>query len=640
MDTSRSCLVGARLSRLGCLILLILLTRAASAGTLEVFQGLDEATARIPRLQDRPYAKLWDSNGCYQCETLIFRDLETSNEVWSLSQELCTEIANIERRSAWSCDGRYISFIGNKAFATADGKPYRRTWPGFTYIADADGARKRKLSGWDGGKLATHLDKFNNWDQRRGNVLYYGGSDTLWKLTIGAGYSNRFEVLYTFPDTGVKASHIIQDVGDDNLLFIEESGGRSMDAPRNGYLVDVNRDPADPQFCRMFTLKGEGHPGSFRVGCGRPVTLVGGYEAKGLGGFGLVLDDAKGVIPDDRPRPSENYGMRRFHMAYGPPDGRVAFSGEALGQGVGLWVQLPGQPPRRVATTNDGHPTWCGHDPDWFFYACGTGDVRGRDPRYDRRLIASRADASEVRIICTPYDRRRGANEGGYDAIPRPNQSPDATKVWFHSSMLMPTNAFTGSYIAVFRRPYAPTAVSFRDGRLFWTPHTLSHEVRGYVLYRKTGEAWMAVGDPIMGTSAAIVQPGTYMVTALEWSGLESDTSSPTIATPGGAAGAAVTGFDKTPPAAVEAFTVSPEDDGQYRLRWKRSAAADLRHYHIYFAAGGRPEISQRCRIISPGAAAAEYLDWTAPRGHASVHYAITAVDRQGNESAPAYAEL
>jgi len=35
-----------------------------------------------------------------------------------------------------------------------------------------------------------------------------------------------------------------------------------------------------------------------------------------------------------------------------------------------------------------------------------------------------------------------------------------------------------------------------------------------------------------------------------------------------------------------------------------------------------------------------EYLDWSAPLGAQAVYYAITAVDRQGNESAPAETEV
>ena len=50
--------------------------------------------------------------------------------------------------------------------------------------------------------------------------------------------------------------------------------------------------------------------------------------------------------------------------------------------------------------------------------------------------------------------------------------------------------------------------------------------------------------------------------------------------------------------------------------------------------------MSQKRLILSPPAGTTQCPDWTAPQGAARVHYAITAVDRQGNDSAPAYATL
>ena len=90
-------------------------------------------------------------------------------------------------------------------------------------------------------------------------------------------------------------------------------------------------------------------------------------------------------------------------------------------------------------------------------------------------------------------------------------------------------------------------------------------------------------------------------------------------------------------PPAVEGLTVVAEPDakGQYRLKWAASAAGDVRYYNVYFSAKGRPEAVQARRIASLPATSTEYLDWAAPvTGKA--HYAVTAVDRQGNESPPA----
>lgn len=607
----------------------------AQARGLEVFQNLDEATARISRLDRRPYEKLWDTNGFFQSERLIFHDVETGTEVWSLSQELCTDLANIERRCAWSCNGQFISFIGNKVFWNhLEGKIWKRTWSGYNYVANADGSARRKLWGSHAGQLVLHQDKFNNWDQRRPNVLYYAEREAVWRVTLGEGEKgNSSEIIHRFP---APAPHTIQEISDGNLMLVEE-GGRNP----NCYVLDLNREPADPKFCLTKPLKGEVHPGSFRFRRGAPI-ITGGYEDKALraqGDICLRVDGEHGLVEATLPKETE-HKIQMAHLWYGPPDDRVVFSGHALDQGFGLWVRQPGRPPAKVATVNDGHPTWCGHDPEWFFYACGTGDVPGTEPRYQRRLIAGKWDNSEVRVICTPFDRRRGDREGGYDAIPRPNQSPDATKCWFHSSMLMPTNAHTGSFIAVFRRPHAPTAVSWKDGRLSWTPHALSHEAKGWLLYRREQAGWQQVGGLVTSTNTAVRESGTYMLTALEWSGLESDTGSPAITLPDLSVGAPVGNWDKAPPPAVTGFTAAREADGQYRLKWATNPASDLRYYNLYFSEQGPPEPRQQRLIASPQETVTDYLDWTAPSGTGPAFYAITAVDRQGNESRPAFATV
>lgn len=605
--------------------------QAQEAKPLTVFQDLEEATARIARYGERPYAKLIDKDGFYQSETLIFHDLETGNEVVSLSMELCTDIANIERRSAWSCNGQYISFIGNKVFINHDnGQLWKRQWAGFNYVANADGSQRRRIWGNSNGKLVSLLDKFNNWDQKRPNVLYYPANDKLWRLTLGKGEKdNRAEVIHTFGSNTMK---IIQEISDDNLMLIEESG----QSP-SCYVVDLNKKPGEKGFVLSYALKGEIHPGSFRFRRSAPI-ITGGYE-RGGGSICLRVDPEKGLVPHELEK-GPDFGVRMAHLWYGRPDDRAVFSGRANGKGEGLWVQMPKQKPMLIADVVDGHPSWCGKDENWFFYAVGTGQCPPAGAMYNRRLIAGNADGKTVKILCTPYDRRR-EGKSNYASIPRPNQSPDATKCWFHSSMLLPSESYVGSFYAVFRRPYAPTALKVAAGTLSWTPHVLSNEVRGYNLYRKSDAGWTLERQLVQGDKMPLAAPGTYMLTAVEWSGLESDLSSPTITLPGGQTGPAVKEFDKTAPAAIAALAVKAEADakGQYRLSWKPPADKDVRYYNIYFSSKAQPDVSQKRRIASPPVGTTSYLDWTAPV-EGPAYYAVTAVDHQGNESKPAYAQV
>jgi hypothetical protein len=639
------------------LIGLILGLLAAPALALEVFQDLDEATARAERLKDKPYGKLIDKDGYYQSETLIFRDAESGAEIWSLTQELCTDLANIERRPVFSCDGSVFSMKGNRGFVNQAGKLTKDRWDGHNFLMDADLTRRRKLWVVLDGRVSPINDKFDTWDTRVPRTLYYGAADTLYRVTLGRGvYDNKAEALAKFPNAARK---ILQTIDDERILCLQDvNGSGPQDSPLY-YIVDLNKSPADAGFLRSHTLgyggmKGiEGHDpanewhvhgigierGSRRVSWNYgPMTDVGEYV-----GFSVPLDNL-GAAPAPRGKATDKYGQYLSHPDRGPGGRAGYFAGPIktpAGEkgGWGLWVRLAGdaEPTWMGGSAPGGHVTWCGGDPDWFF-ASVSRHPTWRDQRLCGRIVAGKADGSVLKVLCNPFDRRRGG-KSGYDAIPRPIQSPDATKCWFHSSMLNPSDEYTGSYLAVFRRPHAPVEVTGAGRELRWKPHPVSPEVKGCLVYRQAADGWRQVTEaPVSGAAYAAPGDGTYMLTALEWSGLESDTSSPTVDVPSGAKGPAVTGWDKTPPAPPADFAAAREAPGQYRLRWSAPPDKDVRYYNLYFSPEGRPEAVQKRRFASPPAAATGHLDWTAPPAGAA-HYAITAIDRQGNESKPAHAD-
>lgn len=618
---------------------------AQNRNKFRVFQDLDEATSRIPRVENKPFMTLFQAHGgFFQPEVIIFKDIETGNEVWSLSREACTEIANIERRSAWSCNGQFISFIGNTAFLNyTNNQLWKRSWNGYNYVGNADGSGKRKLWAKADGKLRMFQDKFNNWDAKRPNILYYCGtkdeSNLLWRVTLRPGMKDSTaEIIYRFP---TKLYKVIQEISDENFMVVEERG----DKP-NCYVINLNRDPKHPKFCLTYPLKGMVHPGSFRFA--RSIRyLTGGYEwRKGLtGSINLRFDEnslwaekTKRHITKDR---------RMGHLWYGPPDDRVGFFGKYKGK-MGLWLQMPGKVPVLMADTTDGHVSWCGHDPEWFFGAVGTGVSPQKE--YNRRLLACNADGKTVKIICTPFDRRR-PGKPNYASIPRPNQSPDATKCWFHSSMLLPDDKYTGSYIAVFRRPYAPVTIEMMPGTkgvtISWKPHVLSYETKGYHVYRSSdgGKTWAELTDGAISAKQFVdktklsTATNIYAVTSEEWSRLESDMTSPTLTVGAGVVkiGKPVTRWDKTAPKAVTAFRATKRKDGLISITWKANTDTDLRYYNIYASSAGEPAVEQKRLLVSPPRGETLYIDWTAPK-RTKMHYAITAVDRQGNESSPVFA--
>ena len=670
---------------LALLMVLAVSSVAAADEPLKTFQDLEEATARIRRLAAKPLAKTVDGRSRYAAELLIFKDTTTGHEIWSLTNEQCTELANIERRSAWNCDGSLISFIGNRMYRGADGKLVGHGWSGHNYVARADASGRRKLivTGPGGEKGAILGTKFNTWDRRDPSLLYYtavkdGGAWRSWsnrdtdfdgsyliRVRLDKDLNATLEPIHRFPN---KRRKLLQNISDDNKLVIQDvnatkdkTTGKPEYMP-NFYVIDLNRKPGEDGFVRTHPLAYnithvEGHDvnNEYRVhgitinrGGNRVSWNYGSSRVSGEPiGFSVPADNLD-ARPAVRKKESDPWDQYMSHPGTWR-DGRSAyFSGTSkklAAAGVrrhwGLFIRLPGKMPLPIGkNAAGGHVSWCGNDPDWFFANTTRrlGSPETWPLEMGGKIVAGKADGSKFLILCDPYDRQRGGGKGGYDAIPRPNQSPDATKCWFHSSMLMPSNKYTGSYIVVFRRPHAPTALRLTGDRLVFAPHAVSGEVRSYLLRRKIGDGWKLIGQA-PSSAGGFEKPadGTYMVTALEHSGLESDTSSPTITLPGGRAGRPVTDFDRTPPPAVGKLTVVAEADakGQYRLKWAASEAGDVRYYNVYFSAKGKPEPVQARRIASLPAGATEYLDWAAPiTGEA--HYAVTAVDRQGNESPPA----
>jgi fibronectin type 3 domain-containing protein len=222
--------------------------------------------------------------------------------------------------------------------------------------------------------------------------------------------------------------------------------------------------------------------------------------------------------------------------------------------------------------------------------------------------------------------------------------------------MLLSTSKHTGSYIAVFHRPYAPTELRLKAGagvELEWTPDAVNSEVKGFHVYRSDddGRTFTELTDKAVDAKTykdASAQAGktyVYAVTTEEWSRLESDTTSPTLKVEVAAAGAkalgtgsGVKGWDKAAPAALKELKATMKD-GLVTLQWPASADKDLRYYNIYASSAGKPEISQKRLLVSPPHDEMSYIDWTAPKGQ-TINYAITVIDRQGNESAPARAEV
>ncbi|MFB3892925.1 MAG: PQQ-binding-like beta-propeller repeat protein [Phycisphaerae bacterium] len=98
--------------------------------------------------------------------------------------------------------------------------------------------------------------------------------------------------------------------------------------------------------------------------------------------------------------------------------------------------------------------------------------------------------------------------------------------------------------------------------------------------------------------------------------------------------------LDETPPGEVKDLKAVRMDRTLLKLTWSAPADKDVRYYNVYYAPGAeKPAIDQACRIASvPAAAPTQYIDFAAKPG-AQASYAVTAVDRFGNESKPVFAQ-
>src|SRR5581483_4678847 len=218
-----------------------------------VYQGLDEATARIGRLLDKPYEKVIDKDGYYQSETLIFKDVQTGREIWSLTQDPSKDLANIERRPVFSSDGSTMSMVSTRVYRDPQVRLKDEKYE-HHFLIDPDGTHRRYLwSNVDGHPTALP-GKFDTWDQQKPRTLYYVMEDHLYRVTLGSGVlDNQAVAIYTFPD---KTRRIIQNIDDQDRLCIQDWNARSdSDKTLMFYVLDVRKKPGEAGFVRSHSLR-------------------------------------------------------------------------------------------------------------------------------------------------------------------------------------------------------------------------------------------------------------------------------------------------------------------------------------------------------------------------------------------------
>jgi hypothetical protein len=331
-------------------------------------------------------------------------------------------------------------------------------------------------------------------------------------------------------------------------------------------------------------------------------------------------------------------------------------------------------------STCDWHTDWNAWS-DYFATSSASTPTKGLGGFY-----TSKYDGSVVKKVASAHLRESGSTS--YDSLPRVTQSPDGTKLIFHSDFLSKTANTWDIFYAVAYYPHPPEVTSVTNNSGAYTVHfdwrLKTSNPRGYTKRGWPDEAtdtppppretklfrvWRTcakVDDwkPLGTVNADIFSrydfstgrwkgddyweyidgskpSGTcyYAVTAQEHSGLESRTLSNIFSE----TGAQIVEYPSDPKGIKPFYFVAPQwpspkpasklsTPGQYRLDWEEPANALIRYYNIYYSTDLIPKAIQSQRIASVPKGTKTYVDWLA-HPTSEGHYLITSVDSQGNES-------
>lgn len=224
-------------------------------------------------------------------------------------------------------------------------------------------------------------------------------------------------------------------------------------------------------------------------------------------------------------------------------------------------------------------------------------------------LVAT--DSGKLEPVCAPNS---GLGYGGWNTDPMPVVSPDGTKIGFASTMLGDIDF----YVAVRRLPDPPRDVVRKGKELSWKPPARCRELAGYRVW-KDGKP--LPGELLKATSCEADMSSTYVVTAVEHSGLESEHT------------------DSTAPKAPTAVQAAALDAWTVEIAWDSPEDADIAYFNVY-AGPGAEKRAPAARVASP--ITTRHIEWGLPAG-SDLTFTVTAVDGAGNESpasAPAKVKL
>lgn len=665
-------------------------------------QNLDEAVRRKQRLPSASFTRAVFENTSstgykWQPETLRFSDMSTSREVWrftytptrgSLTQDI--------GYAHWSADGKRVAFGSDRQTVS---RPTATAGDTSWMLANTDGSLLRT-----GYRLSDNYWNWSNYPAWRPTVrdsLYLpgysaGGSyNTIYLNTIGditITKTAAVAVTPTLPRLWLKKGMaadgtklLFQDFGGPTVWAADLTTG-TLDTDGAGYERPL---PYDPYWGDLVGTENNWHDNYVAGAAGAengiwnyalPVTSGDAtrytwwrHRLSGTGTngepvhtqdhaapylWGGELEPIGGTVSGNDPfSPKADYFSHLAIDRWGKYG--IHSKADNLPGGTSL-ITLGTADYWNVAKVftgagfNTGGNNTQHHDWDaWSDWSVSTGSASTfNDYRNHAVAIQNWTDpTSQVAIAYPRTFTSTGGTFTDYNALPRPTQSPDGTKVMFHSDFLNTAVTDQQLYWTVAYNPYPPfiSAASATGGVVTitadwdlagtprgyttrgWPNETTDlppppREINKFRLWRSTdGTAWTAVktfdhtvwsnydfsdgawtGDDFWSTTDAVAD-GTYYygITSLETSGLESQKLSniKKVVVSGGtgtvtdhaaypSAPGDKTAFYTTAPDAVQnpAFTYKKSPavaDGQYTVEWTAPVNKTLVRYYNIYAKDG-----------------------------------------------------
>lgn len=485
-------------------LLLLLMTLPTSGQVLMAIadppetapEGLSEMAAR----QDRHATATWGASHLedgtsyqWQPETLCYHDVTYGSEVWRMSNtpDLTTYYHNDIGVSPWSADGAKMAFTAWDRVSQAYNSTQQAGFPYLWFTVDTNGLNmrptveaKRRIGG---GYFHWCPQTPGMWYLVGETHLSSGGAvNKLYRSTVDASGDCTSEELLTLPINDLNINKLISSDGRKLIPVVESiayypvtiaaNGTASLDDADGhvldrqwglyGDMKDINYISAHDQYISglgdwYYTLPGSDHVWWRQMTNGSADDGGPLYTGDdGNGDFGEVWPENHGTVsPGNTSAPwVQSHGFSATKTPYWShfvPDrwGRCALfsnsvDGMAAGYGPGVWDIANHEWVVPSFGGDAQHHDWHGFT-DWI--VSSGGDYTRSAPLI---YAANINDANSQVTVCAAHTV--DSVDTVYGCHARPGQSPDGTKVSWHSPFLNGANK-ADIYWAVVYYPYPPT---------------------------------------------------------------------------------------------------------------------------------------------------------------------------------------